>query len=137
MLRAKSMMLNTNTQEERESRALLLFLRSFTNKKNPAKNDYFFSSNYTFSLLLHQFPDNLSIIPPRWRKWGPPELYWVDTHEIRLPGNRRRVLGRRGGVRAELRVQPAHLSHHPLHQLRCAAEEQCALLATWRLLLQL
>lgn len=61
-------------------------------------------------------------------------------------GIRREVQGEHGGVPDGgggdgdgdgERIEPAHISHHQVHQLRCAAEEQYPLLPPRRFLLQL
>lgn len=83
--------------------------------------------------LNHRCADGFFILY-RWCWWGVPT--WLDSDDFGLQGNGRRVFGRRR-VRDGLRDQPEDLSNEAVHQLRCAEEEQCSLLQTRRLVLQL
>lgn len=88
--------------------------------------------NFCPDFLNHRCADG-SFILYRWC-WGVPT--WLDSDDFGLQGNGRRVFGRRR-VRDGLRDQPEDLSNEAVHQLRCAEEEQCSLLQTRRLVLQL
>lgn len=77
--------------------------------------------------------------PPQQHRRGRRRLQ-LDSgeHTVDLPRIDRGVHG--GGqrrVRDGLREQPAHISHQQVHQLRCAAGEQRAVLAARRVVLQL